>query len=81
MVDLYENVTTNTSSLVFSAVVPLGNHTIKLRLTNTKNPSATEINATHDAFKVYANAAGDSVLSTGIWNNTAYFDNDVFYKN
>lgn len=81
MVDLYEDRTDNVSQMVFSAIVPLGNHTIKLRLTATPNPSATENNAMHDAFKIYTEATAESVLATGVWNNTAYYDNDAFYKN
>ena len=53
MVDLYENVTTNTSTKVFEEDLVQGNHTIRLRLTSTPNPLATENNATHDAFKIY----------------------------
>src|SRR5690606_18210285 len=84
LIDLYEARTDNNSTLVFAANVTPGNHVIKLRLTNTKNPSSTgspfPLSMVHDAFRIVPPTEVLGILATGVWNDTAYFDNDTYYK-
>lgn len=51
-VDLYSATRKNFTN-VFSKTVPYGDHTIKLRVTGTKNPSATNVVGIVDYFLVY----------------------------
>jgi hypothetical protein len=56
MVDLYAATTVNGSQMVYSAGLTQGNHTIRLRLTNTRNVASTgspfAYSMAHDAFKI-----------------------------
>ena len=53
MVDLYRNVTTNNSQLMFSkSGLVNGPHTIKIRVTGTKSAASTDPSIIHDRFVV-----------------------------
>jgi hypothetical protein len=59
IVDLYKNTTANGSELVFTwpqtppAAPTNGTHTIRIKVTGTKNALATETNVSHDYLKVF----------------------------
>lgn len=52
MIDQYANDQTNNTQKLYEQVLTPGNHTLKLRMTGTKNPAATEANIMFDYIRV-----------------------------
>jgi hypothetical protein len=52
MIDQYANDQTNNTQKLFEQSLTPGNHTIKLRMTGTKNPAASEANIMFDYIRV-----------------------------